>query len=132
MLQPIPLSNGVTLPKGLYINMAAESLARDPANYPEPNIFRPYRWHKPDPDHKPAPEEEFTGVEPGNVAWCSGRLMCPGRWYASAMIKLIIAELLIKYDVTFPEGQTRRPPNVYSPDAVRPDMEQVICLKKRV
>lgn len=113
--------------------MAAECLSRDPANYDNPDEFDGYRWFRRwEANQKLTAEEEFTGTEPGNLAWGHGRLTCPGRWYGGAMIKLIIAELLVNYDVAFPEGQNSRPPNVYSSEAIRPDMEQVICLRKRV
>jgi cytochrome P450 len=45
---------------------------------------------------------DYTGIEPGNISWGSGRFTCPGRWYAAAMIKLILASLLLNYDVSFP------------------------------
>lgn len=132
VLSPLSLSDGTYLPTGLYINVAAEPMSRDPIYYNSPNTFDGYRWYRKNEPLRPQPlEEEFTGVETGNVAWGTGRLTCPGRWYASAMIKLIVAKLLVGYDVRFPEGQSKRPANIYGADAIRPDMTQEIWLRKR-
>lgn len=133
VLDQVKLSDGTVLPKGLYINLAAESMSRDPMFYENPNQFDGRRWyHRWVASGKGIQplEEEFAGIEPGNVAWGNGRLTCPGRWYGSAMIKLILVHMLVNYDFNFPGGQSTRPPNIYSSEAIRPDMEQHICIRK--
>lgn len=60
----------------------------------------------------PSGENEFASIESGSLRWGSGRWTCPGRWYASATIKLLLAKLLLNYDMEFPAGKTTRPPNV--------------------
>jgi hypothetical protein len=74
---------------------------------------------------------DFVGTESGNVHWGSGRFTCPGRWYASVMMKVFIALVVSKYDVKFPEGQAKRLPNVYMDILVEPNPKQVVLLKRQ-
>lgn len=127
VLSPITLSNGDVVSPGTFINMAGESMSRDPAYYNDPLTFDGYRFLS---TGVMQPSNEFTGIEPGNLAWGSGRFTCPGRWYASAMNKLIIASLLVQYEIKFPEGQTKRPANLYSNGGIIPDPSQVLLFRK--
>lgn len=134
-MDPINLSDGTTtLPKGTFINLAAEAMSRDSSYYENPDEFDGYRWYRRwvsgGGGNQPL-EEEFTGIEAGNVAWGNGRLTCPGRWYASALNKLILANLLVSYDLRFPDGQSTRPPNLYNDGGTMPDLAQLIFLRKR-
>lgn len=107
--------------------MAAESMSRDPAYYEDPNRFDGYRFFR---IGATAPELEFAGIERGNLAWGSGRLTCPGRWYASALNKLILGMILERYEIKFPNGQETRPPNLYNDGGIMPDPKQVIMVRR--
>ena len=131
-LSAIKLSDSSEIPSGMYINVAAGPMSRDATFYTEPNNFDPGRFYRPsfaNPDKPaPPPEYEFTGIERGNVVWGNGRLTCPGRWYASAMNKLIIASLLVRYEIQFPEEQTTRPQSIYYDGTAIPSPTQEILL----
>lgn len=110
-------------------------MSRDPQYYDNPDTFDGYRFYRtPASKQKISqpPEYEFTGIERGNVAWGNGRLTCPGRWYASAMNKLVVASLLLRYDISFPEGQSTRPPNVYNDASILPSPTREICIRSRL
>ena len=134
-MSPIQLSDSTTaLPTGMFINMPAGPMSRDPAFYDNPDTFDSHRFCRPAKRGGGAahpPEHDFTGMERGNVAWGSGRLSCPGRWYASAMNKLIIAKLLVLYSIQFPEGQSTRPPSIYEDGTIIPSPTQQILMCKR-
>jgi cytochrome P450 len=127
-MSPITLSDGFNIPVGTYINMAAESMSRDPAYYQDPDSFNGYRFF--DGTNETKPQEEFSGIENGNLAWGSGRLTCPGRWYASAMNKLIIGSLLADYEIKFPGDQKKRPRNLYSNGSIMPDPTQELLIRR--
>lgn len=130
VMSPVKLSNGFVLPTGTFINMAGESMSRDPFYYSDPNSFDGYRFFKRSKTDETQPLDEFSGIEPGNLAWGSGRLTCPGRWYASALNKLIIGTLLAEYEMRFPEGQTKRQTNLYANGGIMPDPAQQLLLRK--
>ncbi|KAK4109439.1 cytochrome P450 [Canariomyces notabilis] len=143
VMSPIKLSDNTTiLHPGITISMPGYAMARDSAFYgdDDPLRFNRLRFYLPykeeddisttsSTDH--ARHLDYTGIEPGNISWGSGRFTCPGRWYAAAMIKLILASLLLDYDVSFPPGQTERPQNVKYDTELLPDFGQRIVLRKR-
>lgn len=108
-------------------------MSRDSAYYENPQRFDGLRFYPPEPDdvHSTNTQQDYTGIEPGNVSWGNGRFTCPGRWYAAVMIKLVLANLLLEYDISFPSGQTERPANSKYDTEVHPNFEQKIILKKR-
>ena len=128
------LSDGTEIPSSTFINMAAEPLSRDPAYYDDPSHFKGDRFYnatRVGGKSSHSPENEFSGIERGNIAWGNGRLTCPGRWYASALNKLILGTILEQYDVRFPEGQVTRPPNIYNDGGIMPDPKQIVMFHSR-
>ncbi|KAK7743155.1 hypothetical protein SLS53_004240 [Cytospora paraplurivora] len=136
VISPIELSDGkTTLPRGATIAVPGGPMSRDSEYYDDPQRFDGFRFYRPDEDGdivgSTTSQQDFTGIEPGNLSWGNGRFTCPGRWYAAAMIKLIVASLLLEYDISFPPGQTERPRNVKYDTEVHPDMAQKIILRRR-
>lgn len=128
----VTLHDGVTIPKGTYICMAAGSMAMDPEFYDDPKTFLPARFQSGSSGTADGRKNlDFVGTESGNIHWGSGRFTCPGRWYASAMMKVIVAQIVKKYDVKFPSRQTERLPNVYMDIMVEPNPKQAVLMKLR-
>jgi len=127
---PITLSNNTILPHGTSITMPGGPMARDPTYYSHPEAFDGLRFFRPD-DESTNTQQDYTGIEPGNLSWGSGRFTCPGRWYAAVMIKLVLAKLLCEFEIEFPGGQGERPATVRYDTEVHPDMHQKIVLRRR-
>ena len=124
------LSDGTWIPKGTYIAVAGEGMALDPAFYKDPEKFDGRRFLN--ADGLPlSPEQQFHGIEAGNGMWGSGRLTCPGRHYASALSKIIIANLLLKYNISFPGDQKEKRPGTEDDSNLLPDITQTIVLEER-
>lgn len=133
VMSTIKLSDGTAILPGNIIAMPSGPMAHDQAYYDDPLSFDGYRFYRARAkEHEKAQqsENEYTGIEPGNLSWGNGRFSCPGRWYASVMMKLLLATLLLEYDFEFPEGQSVRPPNVVMDLHVLPNMKQKIIFKK--
>lgn len=135
-MSPIELSDGKTvLPQGASIVIPAGLMARDPTFYTNAQQFDGFRFYRENEDEnvssRVSMQQDYTGIETGNLSWGNGRFTCPGRWYGAAMIKLIVANLLLEYDISFPAGQTERPPNSKYNTEVHPSFEQKIVLKRR-
>lgn len=133
VLSPITLSNGFTIPAGTHICAASDARSRDPTLYESPLEFRPKRFYS----HPIGENSEvdaanlFSSVTAGDSWFGTGRQACPGRWYASAQIKLVLCLLLTEYEFKFPKGQTERPKNWVKDEKTGPDMEQMILFKRR-
>ncbi|KAF2684170.1 cytochrome P450 [Lentithecium fluviatile CBS 122367] len=131
------LQDGTAIPKGTFISMAAGPMAMDPGYYEDAQTFSATRFCKTDESAVESGAEksqwahEFVSTESGNIHWGHGRFTCPGRWYASAVMKVVIAQILRKYEVKFPEGQRERLPNVYLDLIVEPNPKQVVRFRAR-
>ncbi|KAK7750955.1 hypothetical protein SLS62_007088 [Diatrype stigma] len=136
VMSPIELSDGKTvLPRGATIAIPSGAMSRDSSFYEDPQRFDGFRFYRPEMEDTMAStntQQDYTGIEPGNLSWGNGRFTCPGRWYAAALTKLIVANMLLDYDLSFPRGQTGRPPNVKYDTELLPDFEQEIVLKRRL
>lgn len=141
-MSPIRLSNGDMIPKGTFISMPTAMMNKDPSNFPNPETFDYLRFYSPPPSQKEYSKDEekpnlnprndgFASIGPKELWWGNGRFTCPGRWYASIMIKLIIAKLLTECDMSFPDGQTTRPPNEWKDDSFHVNKKQEIILRPR-
>lgn len=132
-MSPVKLSDGTVIQTGKTIAMPSDPMAHDKAYYNKPYEFDGNRFlgtDAHDADTQQA-ESAYSAIEPGNLSWGHGRFSCPGRWYASAMMKLLLATLLLDYDFHFPEGQSIRPPNFVMDLHVLPDMKQKIIVQRR-
>lgn len=134
VMAPFKLSDGRTLPRGSFISLAINSIARDPEYYVEPNSFDGYRFYK---LRRSSPSEanrhQFVTTGPESLPFGHGKFACPGRFLAAAQIKTILANILLNYDISFPDGQVQRPENVFTGEAaIMPDKTQMLVFKHRV
>ncbi|KAK3940199.1 cytochrome P450 [Diplogelasinospora grovesii] len=81
------------------------AVTKDPEFYPDPETFDPYRFYRlrkgetPDPiGHKNTEQYQFVTVTKENMGFGYGRHACPGRFFAAAEIKLLLARILLEYD----------------------------------
>ncbi|KAI0401753.1 cytochrome P450 [Xylaria palmicola] len=136
VLSPILLSNGFTIPAGTHICAASDARSRDSKLYDTPLEFRPMRFLSPSGSKATKSAEVdsanlFSSVTAGDSWFGTGRQACPGRWYASAQIKLVLCLLLTQYEFKFPAGRTERPKNWVKDEKTGPDMEQIILFRRR-
>ncbi|KAI0202679.1 cytochrome P450 [Astrocystis sublimbata] len=118
----VTLSDGTTLPKGA--RMAVMGDFANPAIYPEPEKFDASRFVS----KRQAPGQEnswqFVTTSASHLNFGHGEHACPGRFFASNEIKIILCHLLLKYDWRFvpdaPEPETR---NFESNRSVKPDTQ---------
>lgn len=134
VMSTVKLSDGTILLPGDTIAMPSGPMAQDQSYYEDPLTFDGYHFYREaakEQDEGQKSETKYDGIEPGNLSWGHGRFSCPGRWYASVMIKFLLASLILEYDFEFSESQSVRPSNFVMDVHVLPDMQQKILIKKR-
>lgn len=94
----VQLSDGTRIPKGAY-TMVALDLKDDASIFgDETSEYRPQRFvelrQKPGHENK----WQFVTTAPEHLAFGHGMHSCPGRFFASNEIKVILIHLLMKYD----------------------------------
>ncbi|CAE7033952.1 hypothetical protein PTNB85_03764 [Pyrenophora teres f. teres] len=134
--QQLTLKDGLKLPKGTHIAVAAEAIGRDPAVMPDggdPNIFDPFRYARlrEDPDK---PENinryQFATKSSADMHFGHGLDACPGRFFASNEIKLILVFSLLRYDFDYPKGQ-KRPRSFCYDKSMVPDTNTQVLVRRR-
>ena len=65
-----------------------------------------------------------------NMAFGYGKYACPGRFYASNEMKLVLAHLLLRYDIKLPDGHGR-PKNFTFDSDMFPDPRARLLIKRR-
>ncbi|KAI5865507.1 cytochrome P450 [Durotheca rogersii] len=140
--------SGVRLPRGAVVCAPSYPVFHDPALYPEPDAFRPFRFaeRREEPpaggggDEKPPPppppttyvdraRQAFATTSPEYTAFGHGRHACPGRFFAASELKLLLAYLLTHYDIE--PSQPERPPNFWFGMNRVPPMKATIRIRRR-
>ncbi|KOS19888.1 Ent-kaurene oxidase [Escovopsis weberi] len=125
--KPIVLSDGYELKPGQQIGMAAKNLGMDRELLgATAETFEPTRWAS-----EKLASGSFSHSSSSNLNFGLGRYACPGRFFASYMIKAIISRFLIEYDFKLESGETTRPANMVQGDKIFPNRDAVILFRRR-
>ena len=135
-------AEGWHAPKGAYVSADVTNTMHDPEIYPDPNVYDAFRYSR------PREESEARGVsEKGKVDGASlknvdmintsdtfltfshGRHACPGRFFVALELKMMLAYVLLNYDV---EHLETRPKNTWFNTASVPDSKGSIRVKRKV
>ena len=128
----VTTASGVHLPKGSTPCTQGYSIHKDPSIYPDAHEFQPFRFAEKRADHS---EEyikrarmAFATTSTEYLAFGGGKNACPGRFFAAAELKLMLAHILMTYDF---EIQPSRPHNVWLGLNRIPPMKATIKVKRR-
>lgn len=126
-LEPYTFSNSnLSVPAGATVCVSAYNLMHNPDTYPEPDCFDPLRFS---PKSLKDQQRRFIDVSEtfpvwgyGSLAWLATQTcMCamirlslanilyysPGRFHASLVIKMVVSQLLLKYDLRLKDESAR-------------------------
>lgn len=108
----IQLSSGLVLPAGTHILAPAAMISLDGNVYKDPLQFQGFRFH----EQRTADEDsmyakQFTTTSPQQMHFGYGRQACPGRFFASAVIKCITMHILETFDLKLVDHAAGRPKN---------------------
>jgi cytochrome P450 len=109
----------------------ALAISHDPSIYPNPDEFDGLRFYN-IRAQSPAAENkyQFSSTSKHMVHFGAGRHACPGRAFASAQAKMVIAMILQNFDLKFKEGEER--PNGNPSQHTRPlDPFAEVLFRKR-
>lgn len=128
--------SGVHVPKGYQVGVPAYQTHMDPGIWGDDAMeFRPFRFtnhgRKMDQDDinsSSKSRQPWVTTSQEYLSFGGGRNSCPGRFFAAAELKLLLAHILLHYDLDF---QERRPPNQWFGTNHLPPKKATIRIKKR-
>lgn len=127
-MEPITLSDGLQLPVQAHIELAIIPIQNDHTE--NPHEFDGLRYYKMRLNPGEAHKHQFATTNSHTLHFGHGQHSCPGRFMASTVIKMVLASLLLEYDIKFPEGQGR-PKSIPAFEYSFPDPAGKIMFKKR-
>ncbi|KAE8354978.1 cytochrome protein [Aspergillus coremiiformis] len=103
----VRLRDGTEIPKGTTLTVANHHL-RDPAIYPDPERFDPYRFLKLRDEKGQERTAQLESTSPDHLGFGYGKYACPGRFFASSEVKIALCHILLKYDLQLVGNTTPR------------------------
>jgi len=123
--EPFTFSDGTYIPEGTLVAVAAHSVHMDESNYPDPTSFRPFRFV----DENARRKVGLTAIHADWLAFGYGRRACPGRFFAADIVKLLLAHMVVNYDMKL-DGP--RPENLWVMTMCVPNLKGEVFFRKRV
>ncbi|KAH8723136.1 cytochrome P450 monooxygenase [Phaeosphaeriaceae sp. PMI808] len=117
-------------PHGTRMTILAHAINQNPQLYPNPTEFQPFRFS--DLRETPGNEHKYqhgtTGID--NINFGHGLWACPGRFFASAEIKVVLSYILRHYDIKLKSGEPK-PKQQHYGLAILPDPQAGVLFKAR-
>jgi cytochrome P450 len=106
--------NGIHVPAGAFTTMMVAEIENDPEHTPNPEVFdalRSYREKQTLGLGSPASRDlDFAAATRTALGFGYGRSACPGRFFASLIIKMVFVKLLTEYEFRFLPGEGKPQP----------------------
>jgi cytochrome P450 len=126
----ITLSDGITIPKGLFTAFPSHNINMDSSLWENPQQFDGFRFEK--LRGKEGNENKFQFVTTGtdSINFGHGSHACPGRFFASNEIKIILLCVLMNYDLKLLDGE-KRPESIYRQTTISPNPDAKLLFRRR-
>ncbi|KAF3762804.1 hypothetical protein M406DRAFT_99177 [Cryphonectria parasitica EP155] len=138
-LRVVVAPDGVTTPSGVHLSPGtsigthAYPVLHDGSIYPDPESFQPFRFSErrrveTEGGYVEKAKQAFATTSTEYAAFGHGRHACPGRFFASSELKLMLAYVVMNYDFEF---QETRPANAWVGVNRIPPMKATVRVKRR-
>ncbi|KAL9616953.1 MAG: hypothetical protein Q9160_008223 [Pyrenula sp. 1 TL-2023] len=94
------LPNGVTIPKGSQTSIITDMM-RSEKTYNNAKQWDPYRFYNLRRQPTQEQKAQLVSATETHIAFGLGKHACPGRFFAAHELKIMLAHILLKYDIEF-------------------------------
>ncbi|KAJ7025237.1 cytochrome P450 [Mycena alexandri] len=123
------LPNGLAVAKNSTIGVSMDGIHFDEAYYDHPYVYDPFRFSRPREEaEKPRTNEDLVTTSVHWLPFSHGLHACPGRFFAANNVKMILAQLLLDYEI---RPFATRPPNVAIGDMSVVPVTATMMIRKR-
>lgn len=100
----LELGKDIRIPAGVRMGVPSQAIHLDDHYYDDPLIFDAFRFSRPHEGTKGAgrqgPKQELSvSISESFLTYGYGKHACPGRWFASQMMKIALAHVISNYEV---------------------------------
>lgn len=127
--------SGVHVPKGYQVGIPAYSIHFDETIWgSDAGDFKPFRFSEKRSDtqasqnHLQRAKQAWATTSPEYLSFGAGKNSCPGRFFAAGLLKVLMADILSKYDLEF---QNQRPSNIWFGTNHLPPTDAKIRIRRR-
>lgn len=125
----LPRHPAITAPRGTWLAVAVGAVQRDEAVWGEAaGEFRPWRFVAGEGRGPGGCSSKLTSASETFLSWSLGRHVCPGRFFAAGVMRMVLAEVVMGYDVKVLE---KRPEDVEIGSFLAPPEGVVIEVRRR-
>lgn len=129
VVSDITLSDGTVLPKGISVAVPSWGINHDEQIWEDPWEFDGFRHAKLRDVPGSELKHQFATSAPDSLSFGYGSQACPGRFFASNEIKVILSLVLLKYDFKLDDGV--RPDNMFNDTSIMPSMGTKMSFRGR-
>ncbi|KIX05632.1 uncharacterized protein Z518_03604 [Rhinocladiella mackenziei CBS 650.93] len=94
------MKDGTLVPKGTIIFLNEKAIYDDEEIFDSPKTFNPWRMYQRRQKEGEAQKHQWVMASPTHLHFGYSKHACPGRFFASNEIKVLIALLIMRYDVS--------------------------------
>lgn len=129
-MKDFTFSDGTTIPAGSTLAVPFNAVHTDPDTYADPETFDGFRFEKLREQDGENNKYQVVSLSADYVLFGYGRHACPGRFFATNQLKVMLAHILLNYDVKMPDGKGR-PGNWVFGTHIAPDFRAKVLFRKR-
>lgn len=125
------LGNGQIVPPGYKVAVDMHAVHFDPNVYPDPKRCDLFRFSKLRELGGTDAKYGFATVDNHYLPFGAGRHACAGRFFAATELKMMLAHIILNFDISYPDGIHTRPKNMLFDGAIIPDPKAKLIFKPR-
>jgi cytochrome P450 len=124
--------DGFKIPRNTWMFFLNRELFFDQDIYENPEKFDPWRSLKMKSEDG-SQKHLFSTVSDTSLHFGAGNQACPGRFFSSHEIKMILIHFLTRYELGWPKKEEyQRPPDAIHDYSTHPDRTKTVMLKEKV
>lgn len=118
------------VPQGVRVAVPNLQIQQDPEFHHEADRYNAFRFAQPSEASTYLQQKQTSLSVPSDkfLAWGHGRHACPGRFFAAYLMKIMLAHVLINYDV---KAHGPKPKDLSRGEFLVPSLEAIFDVRRR-
>jgi cytochrome P450 len=123
-------SDGTVIPSGTHVVVASLPMHLDEEYFESATEFQPFRFSQRGEDDVEDPQTLLASTSASYIPFGYGHHACPGRFFASNVMKAMMAYLVLNYDIKL-EKEGERPPDEWFMMNCTPNRKAEVMFRRR-